>query len=179
MSKKLSVLICGLKEREQLIMNMARVLRYQGTSDVEILANIDNGDNPIGKKRNLLLDNSKGEYICYIDDDDMISPFYISKILKAIEKKPDCVGLEGIIVQKGQGQRKFIHSVRYNDWFEENNIYYRCPNHLNPVKREFALNTRFPETYYHEDKDYSMRIKQLLKTEEYIDEPMYFYYPNS
>lgn len=179
MSKKLSILICGLKNREPVLLNLAKCLKFQGTSDVEILANIDNGENPIGKKRNELLANAKGEYVCFVDDDDYVSPLYVSKILKSIENKPDCVGIEGIIVQQGQGPKKFIHSLRYSEWFEENNVYYRCPNHLNPVKREIACSVGFPDLYYHEDRDYSMRIKPHLKTEEYINDPIYFYYPNN
>jgi len=177
MSKKLSILICGLKERKELLLHLGNQLKMQGNSDVEILANIDDGAIPIGKKRNDLLNNSRGEYVCFVDDDDVISPFYVSKILEAIESKPDCVGLEGIIIQKNIGPRKFIHSIQYDDWFEENDIYYRCPNHLNPIKRDIACFVGFPDISYHEDVDFSKRVKEHLKTEVYIKEPIYFYYP--
>ena len=176
-SKKLSILICGLKKREPLVMNLARILKLQGTSDIEILADIDEGQVPVGKKRNELLYNAKGEYVCFVDDDDMVSPFYITKILKAIETNPDCVGIVGIIAQKNHGLRKFIHSLQYDHWFEENNIYYRCPNHLNPIKREIALDVRFPEIYSDEDINFSSRVKPHLKTEVFIEEPLYYYYP--
>lgn len=179
MSKRLSILICGIKSRESLLMNLAKTLKHQGNNSVEILASIDSGESPIGRKRNELLDNSKGDYVCFVDDDDQVSPFYISRILKAVETNPDCVGIEGIIVQKGIGPRKFIHSLRYNDWYEDNNVYYRCPNHLNPIKREIAMGIKFPEISYHEDRDFSIRLKDHLKTEEYIEDPIYFYYPSN
>jgi hypothetical protein len=54
-------------------------------------------------------------------------------------------------------------------------VYYRCPNHLNPIKREIALQVMFPELSRGEDRDFSMRVKRLLKKEEYIDGIIYFY----
>jgi glycosyltransferase involved in cell wall biosynthesis len=177
--KKLSILICSLKIREKLLMNLARILKMQGDSRVEILSIIDNGEISIGEKRNKLLHSAKGEYVCFLDDDDMISPFYTSNILKALEKTPDCVGFKGIITQNNVQPKLFIHSLKYDSWYEENDIYYRCPNHLNPIKKELAISVGFPDLYYHEDQHFSMRIKKLLKTEEFIDDPIYFYYPST
>jgi glycosyltransferase involved in cell wall biosynthesis len=178
MEKKLSILICGIKERESILMNLARILKLQGDGRIEILANIDNGESSIGKKRNELLESSKGEYVCFVDDDDNVSPFYIHNIIKALEGNPYCVGIKGIIVQKNHKPKTFIHSIKYKDWYEENGIYYRCPNHLNPIKREIAKTVGFPNLSYHEDKDFSIRVKDFLKIENFIDDPIYFYYPS-
>lgn len=179
MDKKLSILICGLKDREAILMNLAKILKLQGDSRIEILANIDKGESSIGKKRNELLQSAKGEYVCFVDDDDMISPFYTSHILKAIENNPDCVGIKGVIVQKNHPPKYFIHSLKYKDWYEENGIYYRCPNHLNPIKKELAIQVGFPDSYYQEDRNFSLRIKNILTTETYIDDPIYYYYPSN
>jgi glycosyltransferase involved in cell wall biosynthesis len=179
MNKQLSILICGLKKREPLLMHLAKILKTQGDGRIEILANIDNGESSIGKKRNELLYSAKGEYVCFVDDDDMVSPYYTSKILKALETNPDCVGIKGVIVQKDTQPKIFIHSLQYNDWYEENGIYYRCPNHLNPIKRDIAKQVGFPDLSYQEDQNFSLRLKGFLKTESFIDEPLYYYYPNS
>ena len=108
----------------------------------------------------------------------MISPFYVFGILQAIQSKPDCCGLEGIITQRNIGPKKFVHSLKYEDWFEKDDIYYRCPNHLNPIKREIALDAKFPDKSWQEDKDFSERLKGKLKTEVYISGPIYYYYPS-
>ena len=178
MSKRLSILICGVKSREQLLMNLAKTLRYQGTGEVEILANIDERESPIGLKRNQLLSKSNGDYVCFVDDDDTVSPYYVSYILKAIETNPDCVGITGVITEHKIGPKKFIHSLEYKDWFEKDGIYYRCPNHLNPIKREIACSIGFSEVNYQEDKGFSLRVKDVLKTEVFVPEPIYFYYPS-
>lgn len=178
MNKKLSILTATLNSRAEIFKNLARVLRAQSNADVEMLANCDNGEKSIGQKRNELLESSKGDYVVFIDDDDMISPFYVFGILQAIQSKPDCCGLEGIITQRNIGPKKFVHSLKYEDWFEKDDIYYRCPNHLNPIKREIALDAKFPDKSWQEDKDFSERLKGKLKTEVYISGPIYYYYPS-
>jgi glycosyltransferase involved in cell wall biosynthesis len=55
---------------------------------IEIITETDNGENTVGKKRNTVLDKAKGEYVCFIDDDDMITEIYVSRTLKALESKP-------------------------------------------------------------------------------------------
>jgi glycosyltransferase involved in cell wall biosynthesis len=179
MQKKLSILTCTLNSRAQIFQNLARVLRSQSNQNVEMLAALDNGEKSIGTKRNELLEASKGEYVVFVDDDDMVSPFFVSHILKAIESKPDCCGIEGIITQNNIGPKKFIHSIQYQDWFEKDEVYYRCPNHLNPIKREIALDVKFPDQSWQEDKDFSQRLKGKLKNEVYIPGPIYFYYPSN
>jgi glycosyltransferase involved in cell wall biosynthesis len=178
MHKRLSILVCSTEERKGCFQNLARVLKAQSNSYVELLANIDNGLKTIGAKRNELLESAKGDYVCFVDDDDMLSPFYTSKILEAIKTNPDCCGLEGIITFSCKYPKKFIHSLRYDHWFEKEDIYYRCPNHLNTIKREIALDTKFPDKSWQEDLDFSTRLKGKLKTEVYIDEPIYYYYPS-
>lgn len=180
MNKKLSILIPTLEEREPLYKNMVRILAMQSNQDlVEVLGNPDNGEKTIGQKRNELLQMAKGEYVVFVDDDDMLSPFYVAGILLALKDNPDCCGIEGMICDKAIGIRKFVHSVTIKEWIEKDEVYYRSPNHLNPIKRELALQAKFPEISYGEDHDYSKQIQSLLKTEVYIKGPMYFYYPSS
>lgn len=192
---KLSILICSLFNRASSLKRLLDILEKQTTSQVEVLVIKDNGKMSVGSKRNSLLEKAQGQYICFVDDDDLVSEDYISKILAAIKTEPDCCGIEGLISlclrvrnkrrstltgrkqwMKGPRiQRKFIHSIKYKTWFEKDHVYYRCPNHLNPIKKELALQIGFPNIYTGEDKDYSQRLLPLLKTEVYIEKPIYFY----
>jgi glycosyltransferase involved in cell wall biosynthesis len=176
--KRLSILTVSLKEREGLLKNLARVLKMQSTNDVEFLAYVDNREKSIGYKRNQLLDSAKGDYIVFVDDDDMISPYYTQYILEGIKTNPDCCGIEGIITMENTPPRKFIHTVKCKKWYTENDIYYRCPNHLNPVKKEIALDTKFLEISDQEDLIYSNMLKPKLSNEVYINRPIYYYYPS-
>lgn len=181
MSKVLSILTCTLHDRIHIFKKLNKFLQKQVKflPQVELLANLDSGEKTIGHKRNELLRASKGEYVAFIDDDDLVSADYINSILTAINyKKPDCCGIEGKIFFNKKINKKFIHSIKYQNWFEKNNVYYRCPNHLNPIRRELALAVGFNDLNSGEDHDFSERIKPLLKTEVYIKKCLYFYYPS-
>jgi len=177
MKKRFSILICSLEDRKKSLNRLLGTLQPQKTDEVEILIEVDNGKITTGAKRNLLLKKATGDYVAFVDDDDLVSEDYISKILEAIKTNPDCCGMEGkITFQKRKVTKKFIHSMKYKAWFEENKIYYRCPNHISPVKRELALQVMFPDIAREEDKSYSLRLIDLLKTEVYIKGPIYFYF---
>ena len=132
---------------------------------------------PIGTKRNNLVSAARGEYICFVDDDDTVTPDYVSSILAALESKPDCVGLEGVISWADGTSQIFKHSLQFAGWYTGmDGVYYRTPNHLNPVKREIAASIGFsPSLSIGEDFDYAQRLRPKLRTEEYVDHPIYNY----
>lgn len=177
----LSILILSLEKRKHFLDRLISVLEPQLTKDIEIIYEIDNGQKSIGKKRNEALLKATGEYICYIDDDDIVSNDYVDKILEALKTKPDCVGINLLHFNDNILGGLTYHSIKYRTWFEqyESNIrlmrYYRNPNHLNPVKKEHALKVMFPEISMGEDKEYSKNILQYLQTEKHIIEPIYYY----
>jgi glycosyltransferase involved in cell wall biosynthesis len=173
--KRLSLLVCSIESRQRELRRLKSRLAPQLTDAVELLVNIDRGQKTIGRKRNELLADASGDYIAYIDDDDLVSDDYVEKILAATASDPDCCGMEGIITFNGENPKQFIHSLRYREWFERDGVYYRNPNHLSPVRRELAAQIGFPEKNYWEDRDYSARLLPLLKREVYIEGPIYFY----
>lgn len=179
-NKTLSVLTCTLESRIKWFSELNDHLKIQAKKypQIELLASIDSGEKTIGQKRNELLNAASGEYVVFVDD-DMVSDDYLYQILKAIQyKKTDCYGIIGYILNKNKTKKRFIHSLRYKEWFEDENAYYRCPNHLNPIKRELALAVGFRNISQGEDHDFSKRIQPLLKTEIFIPKPLYFYRPS-
>ena len=151
-------------------------------NEVEIITASDEGETPIGAKRNALIVNANGEYITFVDDDDVVSEDYVELVLKAIEDKPDVVGIHLLHFEDGVHRGLTYHSLKYDHWWDEVNKdnpqlknYYRNPNHLNPVRKEYAVRTMFPEINMGEDKQYSMGILRYLKTESYIPNPIYTY----
>jgi GT2 family glycosyltransferase len=142
---------------------------------VEILIEEDSGEINVGAKRNRLLRKSCGAYIVYIDDDDEVSDDYIASILDALEKKPDVVGIEGIMRGEGYAPCLFRHSIQFQGHYTGVDAYYRTPNHLNPMKALIAKRVFFQEIEYGEDKKFSYNIRSMLKKEVYIGHPIYFY----
>jgi hypothetical protein len=184
MQKTLSILILSIEGREDKLNRLlneiaSQVKKHNLFDDIQVLVSKDKrGEHIIGYKRNLCLQHAEALWEMFVDDDDMLAPeslFHIVKNLK--EKNPDCIALEGIITENGTNPKKFIHSLRYNEWFEKDNIYYRSPNHLNPIRTSISKNFKFPEINHGEDKEWSMAISKagVLKSEAKIGFPYYYY----
>lgn len=183
-SKKLSILTCTMPHRKKLLDDLVSVLKYQvdGRSDVEWLIAEDNGEMALGKKRNQLIDSASGEYIVFVDDDDLVSSYYVERLINALNSAPevDCASLIGHRSVDGVGAEVFKHSIQYNGWYEKIEdgkiVYYRFPNHWNAVKRVIAKTVRFRDDLsFGEDRDYSYRIRPYLHTEVTIPDVMYFF----
>lgn len=175
---KFSVLIPSLNDRTVKLQQLMGALQPQKRENVEFLVLSDSGQMSIGQKRNMLLNQSKGEYVAFVDDDDMVPPDYVERILAALAKgNPDCTSLTGRIVFSDGYSRPFIHSLRYESWIDDhdNKVYYRPPNHLNAVRREFAVQVGFPPVNMGEDRHFSHNIRPLLKKEAWIDGELYEY----
>ena len=193
----LSILICSLKERQKtstslllslmrqledikgcdtIIVDSTTITRYFFES-VEIVIAVDDRNITTGAKRNLLVKNSNGQYVCFIDDDDEIPSYYLEEILKSLKSLPDCLSLIGEITFDGANPRTFIHSAKYNSYFEKDNVYYRCPNHLNVIRKSISSQIKFPEKNYSEDTDFAMALCKsgLIKTEVEVSRVIYYY----
>lgn len=180
--KDWSILICTLQERVEPFSHIYNKLQkqikdHQLEDRVEILYFKDNRENTVGFKRNALLRQSRGQYVNFIDDDDDVHDEYIRIIYEKLKARPDCVSLEGIITFNGNNATTFIHSIKYDSYFQKDGIYYRPPNHLNTIKRVVASQFLFPEISFGEDTNWAMRISKagLLKKEEKVTVPYYFY----
>lgn len=171
MTTPLSILIPTLPQRRAMLDTLVAELTRQG-GDVEILA--DNGIGTVGAKRQQLLERSTGDYICFIDDDDWITPDYISQLTTACKEGNDAVGFRGWMTTNGRKPKDFSISMLH-EYTERHGMYFRFINHLCPVKRELVLATGFKDIGYGEDFDYATRLRPLIKTETYIDRKLYHY----
>jgi len=177
---KLSILVASLHNRSMLLKRLKGILERQlaGNEDVvELIVVQDDGTATIGEKRNILLSKSQGDYVCFIDDDDLVSPKYVALILEALSVKPDCVGMEGIIYESNIVVKKFYHSIKYRQWTSDGKAYFRNPNHLNPVRSDIAKEVGFPKINKGEDRFYSEHILSELHKEVVIPVPIYYYFP--
>ncbi len=172
----LSILICHLPEREKQFNNL--LISLINNDSIEVISeNSPRGIISTGIKRNKLLNEASGEYSAFVDDDDSVSEDYTELIINAIKTKPDCVGMCGLLYRPDTPIWQFRHSITVNRWCKDKkrHIYFRTPNHLNPIKTEICRKVMFKDLTIGEDKDYSDRIKQYLKTEVFIEKPIYFY----
>jgi glycosyltransferase involved in cell wall biosynthesis len=123
-----------------------------------------------------------GEYVCFVDDDDRVSPNYISSILKALESRPDGVGFVGEIsypmpVSGKMKRERFYHTLANRSYKKSPRGYERPLNHLNPMRRDIVSKYAFDAINMGEDTDWAMRIcrDQVIGREVWINEVLYFY----
>ncbi|HSY76898.1 MAG TPA: glycosyltransferase [Bacteroidia bacterium] len=174
---KLSILICSLQKRLTQFALLCEHLQNQAQGKpVEILWLGDNKTMSVGEKRNKLLSISKGDYVAFVDDDDWVADDYVDAILRGIEQKKDCICFDAVY-STDEGDKIPVHYSVNNllNVDEPGKPRLRVPNHLIPIKREYALATKFLEKNFGEDTDYGLRVRRLLKTEYKIDRPMYYY----
>jgi hypothetical protein len=177
-----SILICTIKSRKKLFLHLyeklyTQIKKLNLEDAIEILYCSDNREHSTGFKRNLLLQHSKGTYVNFVDDDDDIHANYIQMIFEKLFENPDCVSLIGILYRTGAYGKCFIHSIKFKSYFEKDNIYYRPPNHLNPIRRDIAIKFKFPDKCSYEDTDWALQVGRsgLLQKEAVIPIPYYFY----
>ncbi len=180
----LSILTPTLIERRvcfQLLQDkLQRQIREGAFSDhIEHLCFEDNRERSIGYKRNVLMDQAKGKFIVFVDDDDDVSDNYVSLICEVISNNPeiDCIGFRGTITFKGRHPHEFVQSLQYHRFSRKNGVYYRSLMHINPIRRDIAVQYRFEDISYSEDIDWIMGMirDKTLSRECFIDQTLYFY----
>lgn len=180
----LSILIATLDNRKDQLDKLQEDLNKQLDDndlhdEVEILTFCDNFDYPVGMKRNELLAQSSGLFTVFVDDDDKVADDYIISIVDVIKNNPniDCIGIKGRLVSKSLGNKEFIHSIKYSNYAEDKDYYYRPPNHLNPIRAEISKQFTFPIVNRSEDYVWTMKMvdKKVLLKEIYIDKVLYYY----
>lgn len=173
---KLSILICTLPERYQLLKRLTNVLEKQLTPDVQLRIHDAGRSMTTGEKRNQLKDNCDGEYFGFIDDDDIVPAYYVKELLKAIESNPDVITFIGFMTTNGSNRRNF--TIKLGSKYEERGgHYYRFPNHLCCFRKSTVSHVKFPHVYVQEDFQWAKQINdsRILKTEVHIDKDMYHY----
>ena len=172
---ELSILICSLHERkEEFLSRILSILtpQIQGR-DVEIIILTDNGEMPIGTKRNMSLNVANGKYVCFIDDDDIVSDKYVELVLSKIIEDSDVIVFNGIVTTNGSGVKMARQGMEY-EYGEVDDVYYRLPNHL-AIHKKKTMIERFMDVRTGEDDEWAQRRLKEIKTQSRIDEILYHY----
>jgi len=184
---KLSILIPSTPSRVQgKMMKLFSSLEEQvnklnDPKDVELLGFLDNKRRSIGYKRESLLYIARGNFVAFMDDDDVVHDFYIEEAVKAIKNNPDV----DVITFK---EYVYINnSPRYELTFQlgyPNNDSVTIPNAKRPPwhccfwKRKLAQQYHFPDIMYGEDWAWAEQINKVAKTSYHIDKFMRTYIYN-
>lgn len=175
----LSILLPTVTSRCDLFRTLkAEVDRQCIGQPVEVLVACDNKEISIGQKRQNLLQEARGEWVVFIDDDDGISKDYVESILGALKQDPDSVGFVIHCTFDGANDMLAKASRECEKWQEGlpgPYSIFRTPYQKTPVRRSIALQVGFPDLRYGEDRVYSDGILPLLKSEVFLDKILYYY----
>lgn len=178
----LSLLILSLPSR---IVSLGRLLGQleqqiaaaaRRKNDVEILCLTDNRVLTVGAKRNAVMQLARGRFVAFLDDDDRVSDDYLSRILTAVDERPDAdcvvfdvwvrgydrVGIgpkEGALCRYGtELQHRTVPGADGGGWE-------RKPNHLMVYRADLARSVRFPEINSGEDDLWATTVSKLIRVQ--------------
>ena len=179
---KWEILILTQPSREPFLAQLMPHLERQRTGlDVGITVQIFDPTVDLGTNRTRMMRASTAEYINFVDDDDWVSPGYLRTVFPLLDGV-DQIGYEvKPLIREAYGWRcsgREFHSLKSGRvWKKEGTHYFRNISHINPIRRELAIQTRM-EGGPMEDHRWSIGMTKLgiVKTEHYIDHPIMYYY---
>lgn len=184
----LSVLICSVPERSEMLRGILKKLEdqkkpireyHKALGQFEFLVNsgnrFTNGGLSIGAKRQALLDESKGNYVCYLDDDEDISPDYLETILRLCYERKDVGTFRSLAKLSNSWALVDMRMGNPQEQINADKITFRPPWHVCPVKSEFAKLCRFENSNYGEDWDWFSQVLIHCQTEAHTDRIIHQY----
>lgn len=149
---------------------------------VTVLAWRNTGNPHLGALRDAMLHAAPGEYVSFIDDDDLVPDYYVAEIVKAIAGRPDHVGFQLEYTTSAGGERTgreiVDHSLRHGRWHRNvEGQLVRDLTHIDPIRRTLALAGQFARAKRGraEDRMWVKQVRPRVRTEVYIDKIMYHY----
>lgn len=185
---QLSIVMITIPERASVFNKLHRKLSHQirycheihpTLGDVEIVKvvtpRVKDGGPSIGAKRQMGLDDSKGAYVCWLDDDDDVSPDYVEVLLRLAYQNKDVL--------------TFSNLSRFNDFWcvvrmslstvkdeqVKPGIVNRRPYHVCGWRRELAKRVSFEDLNKDEDTGYISKLIPYCTTEAHSENIIHEY----
>lgn len=187
-----SILVATLGQRRARFKRLVDILTpqldaYDGA--VELVAYWNIGEVPLAEIRQSLVDDARGAYVSFIDDDDTVPYYFVDEVLCAIEAHynvsgytyPDYVGWQMQTYVDDEPLKPTFHSLRYDHWWDDLAGYYRDISHLNPImkSRVIEAGADFRRAQPPEDVAWADQLRGHLTTEAYVDRVMYHYHAST
>lgn len=175
---KWSILILTMPERKDFLGRLLDVLAPQVEKfpQIEVMTKTSTRARSVSDQRQEMIEKSLGEYVNFIDDDDLVPSNYVASILPLLDGV-DYIGFPVKVFRDGSEYGIAYHSLKNREWSCHGTTSFRDISHLNPIKREIALQAKF-EGGYGEDHRWAVQLRNLgiVKTQNYVPEAMYFYH---
>lgn len=168
----LSILIPSVPQHLALTTRLLDVLQKQDHPQVEVLLYYDNMRRPLACKRNNLMDQARGKFLCHIDDDDLVADDFVATLLPECEHDVDLIAYDADCSLNGappfrvftclgaeNEQPKHLPFGKYSDivrtpwtwclWHSDLARECRYPERYDPVEDASFLNQALPRVTTH------------------------------
>ncbi len=152
------------------------------TRKVERVRVITQTNQGLSMARNNGLEAAKGEYVWFVDSDDVISTKAVSLICQAMTSKPDIIPIYAKTKGVERVRNRVKEDVQTGKEILTTGGWEQC-GVFNVLRREFMLsnNLRFMPGVFHEDAEFTPRMLYTTKSVKVVPEVLYtvIHEPNS
>lgn len=177
-----TILVPTLGERAALFTRLMDALLPQTEpygGRVQVAAWFNNGRPSLPEIRQRMILATGTDYLCFADDDDLVAPYYVAEVMKALDQKPDYVGFEVQCYSDGAPIGIAYHSLDHKRWRNRVGIFERDISHINPIRSVIARQADFRRARagMPEDRMWAeqLRASRALTTQVVIPRIMYHY----
>lgn len=145
---------------------------------------IEKKNGGLSSARNAGLDLASGEFIMFVDSDDVLDKDFCLKMISQLNDTPSCdivacgiAKFEDPDISKSKAFFPYISKTVDTKDFWKHILTHQCDNAVwgKIFKREVIINNRFRTGIINEDIVFYVDITQNMKKIKFIDEPLYFY----
>lgn len=185
----LSILIPTIPERNERFTKLYNELMRQKTEfetfhdsmgRIEVLVNPDKkfleGGLSIGKKREALVKDAEGKYLCFLDDDESIAPNYLESLMRL------CFMDQDVCTFKAIANLKTFWSIvdmrlafKVNDQVNPDYTVRRPPWPCCPVRSVFAKMVNFKDINNAEDFEWMAQVLKFCTSEAHTEKVIFQY----
>lgn len=150
---------------------------YEGR--VRVVAWWNNGHPSLPEIRQRMVLDTATDYLSFVDDDDMVSPFFVDEVMRALDHRRDYVGFQVQCYSDDMPTAVAYHSLAYGHWRNMRGRHERDISHINPMLSRIARSADFRRARKGSPEDRAwvaqLRRSGLLQTEVVVPRIMYHY----
>jgi glycosyltransferase involved in cell wall biosynthesis len=176
------ILVPTLGERHALFTRLMGTLLPQTdpyAGSVRVIGWHNNGRPSLPRIRQKMVEASRADYVCFVDDDDLVAPDYVDTIMTALEQRPDYVGFQVQCYSDGAPIALAHHSLEFSRWRNSPGRFERDISHINPIRTVLARRSRFDQVRAGaaEDRAWAAKLRssRVLRSQVFIPRIMYHY----
>jgi len=186
---RLSILIPTLPQRKKMFNILHKNLMAQidfvhtthpSLGQVEILFDSSKkflkGGLSVGAKRDALKCRATGDYLVFVDDDDIVAPNYLESVLRLSESNPDIITFRSLYKSStywGIVDMNLNHSE--NEQMNDTTIVKRQPFHVCPIRTTIAQQHSFPDINNAEDWGWMVKVLSNCQKQAHSDQILHQY----